>query len=471
MKCEKCGIELKGSMIVCRVCRHNNAMQRVNAWRAKRETTVQNESSGAAGNSHSTQTPDPDTNLLQFPVLSESKQPQDSMAGSETDSADPPWRVKLKERVREAREKRLNDRTDSGDSNQINPIVAAALNRIQRRTTTRGALAAALVKEDEPDRTIKPAPAARPVKPPTLSTHPTKAAAPKIAEHEAKPETRPWTSRNVADLKGKLEPKNQASPAREQANLEPKSQAAPREQANLEPKSQASPAREQVKLEPKSQAAPREQVKLEPKSQASPAQAKLEPKSQAAPARERTGISTQQPRFSERDQRNPYTRPSIRSKKHIKTQIIEIPPYRPGDESDSSLESPTLWVRSLAGACDLELIATAYLPIFAAYASLQTTIGPEATIILVILLAAITFLYQSVSLFIADRTCGMAVLRMRLVRTDNVERPISRVQKFIRALAATIAFICPPLNLLVMHMNDRRLTLPDIISGTIPTED
>jgi uncharacterized RDD family membrane protein YckC len=344
-------------------------------------------------------------------VLPESKPQQktDSGAASETDSAVyPPWRAKLKERVQEAREKRLRRQTSydsyrrTGDgvgSSQSNPIVAAALNRIQRSSaasTTRparsGAFATALAKEVEPE--IKPSPAPKPVAQVTTT------------KSETQPETRVQrTPRNVTEFK----------------------------------------VRQELKY-------------------------KTDQKIVTPFAKEHT--ATTQPRFSERDYRKSHTRPTIiRTRKHIKTQIIEIPHFLSDENADQASNSPSLWVRTLAGACDFELIATAYLPIFAAYVSLNNSLGKEDSIILFILLAAITFLYQVVSLFIADRTCGMAVLRMRLVKTDDEDQPISRGQKFIRALAATIAFICPPLNLLVMRLNWRRLTLPDLISRTSPIEE
>jgi uncharacterized RDD family membrane protein YckC len=416
MKCEKCGIELNGATIVCRTCKHNNAMQRVSAWRAKRSVALQRESSGANTSTTSSGRQsypriEAETNLLQFPVLPESKQQQqtDSGAASETDSVVyPPWRAKLKERVREAREKRHSRQTSydrdrrSGDgigSNQSNPIVAAALNRIQRSSaasTTRparsGAFATALAKEIEPE--IKPSPAPKPV------------AQVATTKSETQIETRVQrTPRNVTEFK----------------------------------------ARQDLKY-------------------------KTNQKIITPFAKEHT--ATTQPRFSERDYRKSHTRPTIiRTRKHVKTQIIEIPHSVSDENADQASNSPSLWVRTLAGACDFELIATAYLPIFAAYVSLNNSLGSEDSIILFILLAAITFLYQVVSLFIADRTCGMAVLRMRLVKIDDEDQPISRGQKFIRALAATIAFICPPLNLLVMRLNWRRLTLPDLISRTSPIEE
>jgi uncharacterized RDD family membrane protein YckC len=422
MKCEKCGIELNGSTIVCRACKHNNAMQRVSAWRAKRSVALQNESSGANSSTappgrQSYPSVEAETNLLQFPVLPDSKQQQKPDAGvaSAADSVVyPPWRAKLKEKVREAREKRLTERSsidrgkaagDGVDPNQPNPIVAAALNRIQRasaastaRPARSGALATALAKEIEPDRATKPSPAPAP-KPGA------KAATPK-PEPEPQTEIRPQrTPRNVTELKVRQESKY-----------------------------------------------------------------KTTPKVIAPVVKEQT--ATPQPRYSERDYRKAYAKPTIiRTRKHIKTQIIEIPPFLSDEPADEAPDSPSLWVRTLAGACDFELIATAYLPIFAFYVTLNDSLGSEDSVILFILLAAITFVYQAVFLYFADRTCGMAVLRMRLVRIDDEDQPISRGQKFIRALAATIAFLCPPLNLLVMRLNGRRLSLPDLISRTSPIEE
>ncbi len=417
MKCEKCGIELNGSTIVCRACKHNNAMQRVSAWKAKRAVAQVEGAVGttttASPSRQPNQSADSETNLLQFPVLSEAKQPQRTATGGGSGAevaVHPPWRAQLKEKVREARERRISGRTsdggNAGDSNHPNPIVAAALNRIQRGSpaTTRparsNALAAALVNEIEPDRAIKPTPEAKPA---------AKVAGTKPEAEAAQPEPRMRAQRNVTELKVKQESRNQTN------------------QNVITPLGRA-------------------------RTEATP------------PAT--------QPRYSERDHRKVYAKPTIiRTRKHIKTQIIEIPQLLIEEEADQESNSPSLWVRTLAGACDFELIATGYLPIFAAYVSLNKSLGREDSIILFILLAAITFLYQAVSLFIAERTCGMAVLRMRLVRNDDEDQPISRGQKFIRALAATIAFVCPPLNILAMRLNGRRLSLPDLVSGTSPLEE
>jgi len=40
----------------------------------------------------------------------------------------------------------------------------------------------------------------------------------------------------------------------------------------------------------------------------------------------------------------------------------------------------------------------------------------------------------------------------------------------LRAWGATLAFICPPINLIIMKANRRGLSLPDLISGTSPVD-
>jgi uncharacterized RDD family membrane protein YckC len=69
-------------------------------------------------------------------------------------------------------------------------------------------------------------------------------------------------------------------------------------------------------------------------------------------------------------------------------------------------------------------------------------------------------------LSVAGRTTGMACLNLRLVNVVGKDRPISSTQKFARAVAATAAFLLPPLNLIVMQSNQQRYTLPDLLSGT-----
>ena len=127
-------------------------------------------------------------------------------------------------------------------------------------------------------------------------------------------------------------------------------------------------------------------------------------------------------------------------------------------------------MRTLAGACDFELIAVAFLPLFASYATLNTSLGSESFAILFFLLATLTFCYQLLMLTVAGRTTGMACLKLQLINVADSSKPISGTQKFARAVASTAAFLCPPLNLIVMQANNHRYSLPDLLSGTTLVE-
>lgn len=124
-------------------------------------------------------------------------------------------------------------------------------------------------------------------------------------------------------------------------------------------------------------------------------------------------------------------------------------------------------MRILAAACDFEIVATAYLPLFASYATLNTSYGLESLSILFVLLATLTFCYQLLTLVLADRTSGMALLNLRLVNLAGRDKPILFTQKFSRAMVATAAFLCPPLHLIT---NQKGHTLPDMSSGTTLVE-
>lgn len=130
----------------------------------------------------------------------------------------------------------------------------------------------------------------------------------------------------------------------------------------------------------------------------------------------------------------------------------------------------SLWVRTLAAGCDLEILAMAFLPIFAAYATLNTSLGAAALFILGVLLSALVFVYQAICLQIAERTVGMALLNLKLINTSDENMPITRQQMMLRAWGATLAFLCPPINLIIMKANRRGLSLPDLISGTSPVD-
>ncbi|MBK9709034.1 MAG: RDD family protein [Acidobacteria bacterium] len=153
-------------------------------------------------------------------------------------------------------------------------------------------------------------------------------------------------------------------------------------------------------------------------------------------------------------------------------QILRYPDHRDPpivcDLPEVIIKPASTWLRTLAGACDFEIIAIAYLPIFAAYATLNTSLSNAAFVILSLLLCAFTFIYQFVTLSLAGRTFGMAILNLRIVDKEYETRTVTLRQKALRAWGASIAFICPPLNFLVMRFNRHHYSLPDLLSGTAP---
>ena len=165
--------------------------------------------------------------------------------------------------------------------------------------------------------------------------------------------------------------------------------------------------------------------------------------------------------------------PPVRTTKRLKTQappiettIVGVPHSAEGQNGGRA----TFWVRTLAAGCDFEIIAVSFLPIFGAYAVLNTILEQETLVLMLILLTSLTFVYQAVTLTIAGRTYGMAMLNLRLISLGEDPELITKRQRLMRAWAATIAFLLPPLNLLVRQSNVRRLSLPDLVSNTIPVE-
>ena len=151
--------------------------------------------------------------------------------------------------------------------------------------------------------------------------------------------------------------------------------------------------------------------------------------------------------------------------KHVEPQVIEI--AQDLEQPRREVAPAPLYARLLASACDFEIVLAAFLSIFGAYAvsNNDASFGAEPRLLIPLLLAAVVFIYQTVMLEFAGRTFGMALLNLNLVDTDDESLPVTRLQKILRASAATIVFICFPLYL-TAWLNVSRRTLPDLISGT-----
>ena len=460
MKCENCGTELLRGAIICRSCNYNNALHRKHMVRVH-----------GAPEKPSAQTrpvikpmapPEHEDNLIHFPAAAQTHPtPTVHQAVREEESAYPAWRTQVKERVRESRERRgvspPAPEPAVRDESVIdpNPIVQSALKRIRRSTTSApgspianrppvvrsGAVNVAVAQPLEilPEVEKPPVPVRTSPKP-EQKAEPTVTRSPRLpfAERKTEPlsEPAPATAR-VATPAAKPVAKP-ATPLPVQSPAQ-SVEAKAKNPAVAKPESPMMPQAKTVPPPPKAPPVPRP------------------PAQEAKPATD-----------------NQLKPPPIPMSAHahlaFQTQIIEIPlvfqsPTEQGEKPAS------LWVRTLAGGCDFEIVAISFLPIFAAYATLNTILGFETFFVMLVLLASLTFVYQAVTLTMAGRTFGMALLTLRLIPLEGgAQATITRRQKLLRAWAATIAFLCPPLNLLVKMVNWRRLSLPDLVSQTVPVE-
>lgn len=474
MKCESCGNELTGGAIICRACNHNNALRikesRLQPQRAAHpQEPLPRRAADARPNASRHASPmtelpkivprkDDDANLIRFPAAPTKQpaapqpapKPQPAMrpqavVESEADvAAYPAWRAELREKVRQVRERRntgelvapaiLSGADDDPDLDR-NPIVESALKRIRwadhspasktarngggRQVERGAALAQVAEAEPEAEAKIKPEPRLQPVAEPR---HDPRVFAPRPAD-------------NVAAPAIKRQPVNQV----EARTPTPKIN----QPATAKPEPKSSPSFDSKILTPP--AKPRTTAELRTET--------------------RYGRRETEPPVVKRAPEAPPIQTVRGPDKQVETQIIEIsmaPEVMPFPEA----EPASLWTRTLAGACDFEIIATAYLPIFGAYATLNTSLGRESFFVMLALLSTATFFYQILMLMVAGRTTGMALLNLELLNTDDDSLPVTRRQKMLRAWAATIAFLLPPLNWLVTKSNSFQRSLPDLISGT-----
>ena len=438
MKCENCGNELIGGAIICRVCDHNNARRAVNEWRSRKTGDLEkprqtNPMNGPIIVPRKDLVEEAEVNLLRFPAAPPAASAPQARAAAAPASAPAPaesaaypaWRDQVKEKVRLAREKRSQDAPAEEAAPAIeraqekldqNPIVESALRRIRYASYSQAATArvarpatqsAALPVEEPPVEAPKPPPpppSPRASSPPTASNSNPFVKTRTTKDLAEKPQTRTLTPRTAPAT-----PQPEAPAARPSRTLTPRG---------------TDPERAQT-------TAPR-----------------------------RDGDSGPLPKFA------PLAAPTASgANDSIETEIIEMP-QAVNQWTVPAARPATLWLRTMAGACDFELVATAYLPLFGAYATLNTSLGTEAFFVMLVLLTALVFVYQLATLLVANRTTGMAMLNLRLVNTDDDELPVTRRQKMLRAWAATIAFLCPPLNLLITRLNQPNRSLPDLISGT-----
>lgn len=516
MKCENCGSELVGGSIVCRQCKHNNAQGRVSQWRARRTGELQSPTrtitplpdaakpadSGKLRNSGSLKSPtaelkpletrrsntipfEPRTRIPQTPAPSRQLPLRDPATDDlESDPSNQPvWRAQLKDRVKQSRERKLTgfsaitNEPDEADLDP-NPLVEAALKRIRWASHTPAATAAVRVARQssqaaalavEPSFEIEtPAPAE--VKaPPEIKAPPARIEAPAEIKAEPKPtarvtpQTNPLLARKPATQPVAAPEPKPARPSQPAGTAAVPPPPPPPAVRPAPPKAQVKPVTEaRIEIPP---AKPETMPVAESKPIAPVPRVTGELKVPAPPTPPTAAKQTATKPATEKNTPLPVQKPS-------ETEAVQPAVSRPAAKSKAKDRPATMWLRTLAGACDFEVVAVAYLPLFGAYATLNpaATLNPgegrDSLVIMILLLAMLVFCHQLLTLTLADRTSGMAFLNLRLVNLAGADKPVLFTQKFARAVAATAAFLCPPLNLLVMQSNQHRHSLPDLLSGT-----
>lgn len=500
MKCENCGTELVGASIVCRQCNQNVAQGRVGQWRARH-----NYAKPAAAPATATRTisplpaPKPEIKTQQIvesnngidspspgsrpqspiPVNSRSRinaaaipkssPAKSSAAPSEEDPGVvqfPAWRSQLKDKVKEVRDRRTQPTAANAEPDEAqldpNPIVESALKRIRWSQHITPSQPSPEHSEATPQPAQEQKPASDPASEATLLPS---ADAPKS---DTRPLPRP--ARNSTNPLLARKPLPQPAVKTESApQPAPKPLPSPAVEDRVEIKPAPKPGSGSLTNAPK------------PGSGSLPAAPKPGSGSLISPPKVRTTGEIKKPVVTQQvqPQRTPSGSLVHPPRNPVETQVIGLSPsvsdLTAGYAANAKAANlkprqATLWGRTLAGACDFEIVAMAYLPVFWPYAVLNTSVGYESAVVLFLLLAALMFTYQLLTLTIANRTTGMAFLRLRLVNAANREKPVTFLQKFLRALAATAVAFLPPLNFLVMQSNLQHRSLPDLISGTMLLE-
>jgi uncharacterized RDD family membrane protein YckC len=504
MKCENCGSELVGAAIVCRQCNHNNAQGRVSQWRARRTGDLQKPPSSPTR----TISPLPEPPKLTEFAKPESPKPSSrnskplepikpapmpfepkiqinhappmpapkAQARSQPESGPtaeveqyPPWRAQLKEKVKQARERKtvganaLDDDLDEAELDP-NPIVESALKRIQwakhtpaansaPRIVRHGSGAAALAAEEDFDSEVLVEPESKPAPQPGSKIEPAA---------ESRPGTRVASTPTPTPTNPLLARKTTTQPVTpsETKPLPPRPQREAATTNRTQPTLPITQAEARIEIRPEAKPAP--PAETVPVAEAKVAEPKPRVTGEIKPPVPQT-TPTQSPSGS--------LAPPIASapRTPVSTEVVGLP-RTTGSLKAAKSRPATLWLRTLAGACDFVVMEVAYLPLFYSYATLNTSLSRESFTILFFLLATLTFCYQLLMIAVAGRTTGMACLNLQLVNVAGGDAPISNTQKFARAVAATAAFLLPPLNLIVMQSNQQRYTLPDLLSGTTLVE-
>lgn len=470
MNCEKCGSQLPSSAIICRECKHNNAKRAVSQWRARKTSDLQAPEAATAASPASVMGPQKvgpardskaasrkeiaEAALLRFPRSSRSLPSNLATAPlpvpeilPQVEETLPNWRDQVKEKVRIVREKRVSDEPEIDEAPKApiqdkNPIVESAIRRIRRA---------------EPGPPMLVLPSRNSAQPVLWQADEGLTEIPEFEEQgrlrTAAQPTRPLAPR--VEERFHTTPSGETVPKR---NTKPLSVPPPPPAPPLP--STPPPKPPELRITPKInpfKASPNPDVK--PITYTRPNPSGSLPKIESI-------VDSGLRHEAQKPFASPVAPPvAPMDMNQFATEIIEMT-YAVQQMPVPDANGANLWLRTLAGACDFEIVAAAYLPLFGAYATLNTALGGESMVVMAILMATCVFVYQLVMLLIAGRTFGMAMLNLTLVNTDDEQQTITRRQKMLRAWAASLAFILLPVNLILIKLNPTGRGLPDILSGT-----
>ena len=503
MTCKSCGSVMRPEAQICPECKYNHLLGRHMVARPQSfiEKTVEPARPVIRRRSDvdTLNEAEVEDNLIRFPYTGKAGR---SGAVDDQQVELPEWRQELRERVRQSRENRglspenpSNQGENAGHSGRDggkgtddslldrNPIVVSALKRLSKASSgvtplpvaNRASVAtsrANTARVVEPEPPIGSPTAGRPIVKQT-TTENVRSAPPPAPEKERRT-TAPLSQPSTGLGREKIRPKIRETVAPPRLNG--------REATEQSVQTLAPP--EKSREADQGQVSDSTPVKMVQRMAEPPASGTLLDKGQPAPPpvsipapaavamKPGEAVGEEQPRVTPQPDSRPIrTTGQLRLEDTpVTTQIIEVPQVF-GPTALTKGQPATFWVRSLAGGCDFEIVSLSFLPIFACYAILNTILESGTLLLMVILLSGLAFLYYAVTLLLAGRTFGMAMLNLRLVSLKDDSNDVTRQQRLLRAWASTIAFLLPPLNLLIRAVTAQSLSLPDLVSKTVPVEN
>ena len=126
-----------------------------------------------------------------------------------------------------------------------------------------------------------------------------------------------------------------------------------------------------------------------------------------------------------------------------------------------------IWLRTLAGVCDVEAAAILYLPFFSAYYALEGTFELNDYYLMAGMAVVVMFLYQLVTFTLNGRTIGMALFGLRNFDVARVSTHISFARRLRQALGGTIGLLCPPFNFVVTRVTGFQRGFGDALAKTV----